>query len=139
MSTAAVTIDGLADFVRNLGKLNSDLPKAVRVAMNEAASLVVDRAQPQVPKRTGRAARSIKARSTRTAVRVVEGGPRAEYMPWLDYGGRVGRRKATRRRFIADGRYLYPSYEIERASGRFEEVMSRALLDVAAQAGIEVD
>lgn len=139
MSTAAVKIDGLAQFVRDLSKMNKELPKAVRLALNQAADLVVTEARPHVPKRSGRAARSIKARSTRTAARVVEGGKRAEYMPWLDFGGRVGRAHATKRAFLKEGRYVYPAYHQLRASGRFEQVMSTALVDVARQAGVEVD
>ncbi len=133
----AIKIDGLAEFSRNLRKLHADLPKALRVALNEAADVVVTDAKRHVPTRTGRAQRSIKARSTRTAVRVTEGGTRAPYMPWLDFGGRVGRRRSVVRPFRKEGRYLYRSYFDNR--GDFEEVLTRALLDVARQAGIEVE
>lgn len=136
--TEAIRIDGLAQFSRNLKKLNDDLPKALRVALNVGANTVVDAARPHMPKRTGRAAGTIKARSTRTQVRVSEGGNRAPYVPWLDFGGRVGRRKATRRAFSPDGRILYPAYFKLRDSGEFAEVLESALLDVARQAGVEV-
>jgi hypothetical protein len=137
--TEPIKIDGLAQFTRDLKKLDSDLPKAVRVANNQAADLVVTTARPLVPRRTGKAAGSIRAQSTRTAVRVTEGGPRAPYMPWLDFGGKVGRQHAVKRPFIKEGRYLYPAYRRKRDSGEFQEVMTAALLDVAARAGVEVD
>lgn len=135
----AIKVDGLAEFARSLKKLDSDLPKALRVALNEAAQVVVDYAVPRIPKRSGRAARTVKARSTRTAVRVVAGGNRAPYYPWLDFGGRVGRRRSVQRPFMKDGRYIYAGYFAKSRSGEFQDVLTKALLGVAAQAGVVVD
>jgi hypothetical protein len=132
-----IKIDGLAEFSRNLKRLDSDLPKALRIALNEAADIIVGYARPRVPKRSGRAAASIKARSTRTQVRVSGGGTRVPYYPWLDFGGRVGRGRSVSRPFLKQGRYIFAAYE-ERGK-EFAEVLQRALLDVAQQAGIEVD
>lgn len=137
--TDPIRIDGLAQFQRDLKKLDSDLPKALRVALNSAADLVVGKARPEVPKRSGRAARSIRSRSTRTAVRVTGGGNRAAYYPWLDFGGRVGRNHSVQRPFLKEGRYIYDGYFRLKTSGEFQTVLSKALLDVARQAGIEVD
>jgi len=134
----AIRIDGLAEFSRRLKKLGADLPKALRVALNEAANMVVDEARPKVPKRSGRAQRSIKARSTRTAVRIVAGGARAPHYPWLDFGGRVGPARSIVRPFYKDGRYIYKGYFEKSSSGEFQEALSRALVDVAKQAGLEV-
>lgn len=136
--TEPIRIEGLAEFSRNLRKLDSDLPKALRVAMNQAADLVISDARPRVPRKTGKAQASLKARSTRTAVRIQAGGPRAPWYPWLDFGGRVGRRKSVRRAFLKEGRYLYPAYFRSRDSGAFQRVLTEALLDVARQAGVEV-
>lgn len=135
----AIRIDGLAEFARNLRKLDSDLPKALRVALNEAADLVVGEAVPHIPRRSGRAARSVKPRSTRTAVRVVGGSNRVPYYAWLDFGGRVGRRKSVSRPFHREGRYIYKAYFKLRESGEFGDVLTRALLGVAEQAGVVVD
>lgn len=134
----AIRIDGLAQFSRNLKKVDAELPKALRKALNDAADLVVTDAKARVPKRTGKAAGSIKAASTRTAVRVKAGGVRAPYYQWLDWGGRVGRKKKTVRPFIKEGRYLYPAYFHLRDSGRIQQVLERSLLEVAQQAGVEV-
>lgn len=134
-----IKIDGLAAFSRNLKKLDNELPKALRIAMNGAANLVVNDARPRVPRRTGRAQSTIKARSTRTAVRVAMGGTKAPYMPWLDFGGRVGRGRSVVRPFIKDGRYVYRSYFKLRDSGDIQTEITRALLGVAAQAGVVVD
>lgn len=133
----AIRIDGLAEFVRNLRRLDSDLPKTLRVALNGAADVVVGYARPRIPKRTGRALSTLKARSTRTEVRVSAGGRRAPYYPWLDFGGRVGRGKSVRRAFLKEGRYIYAGYFAGR--DEFERVLVDALVDTARAAGIEVD
>lgn len=136
--TEAIRIAGLREFNRSLKALDSDLPKAVRLAFNAAADSVIDEARPHVPKRTGRAARSMRAQSTRTAARVTAGGSRAPYYPWLDFGGHVGRKRSVARAFSPDGRYLFPAYFRLRDSGEFVDIMSKALADVARSAGLEV-
>ena len=135
----AIKVDGLAQFSRNLKKLDADLPKALRIALNEAADVVVGDAKSRVPRRTGRAQASIKAQSTRTAVRVKAGGARVPYFAWLDFGGRVGRKRSVKRAFLKEGRYLYAAYFDKRDSGELQTVLTKALLDVVRQAGLEVD
>jgi len=135
----AIKVDGLAQFSRNLKKLDADLPKALRIALNEAADVVLGDAKSRVPRRTGRAQASIKAQSTRTAVRVKAGGARVPYFAWLDFGGRVGRKRSVKRAFLKEGRYLYAAYFDKRDSGELQTVLTKALLDVVRQAGLEVD
>jgi hypothetical protein len=134
----AIRIAGLREFSRGLKAIDRDLPKALRIAFNDAANIIVDDTKPNIPVRSGRAQSSVRARSTRTAARIVGGSARAPYYPWLDFGGRVGRRNSVRRPVIADGRYIYPAYFKNRDSGRFQEAMSDAVIDIARQAGIEV-
>jgi hypothetical protein len=140
-----IAIEGLAKFSRNLRKLDSELPKALRVAMNQGAGLVVDFAHRNMPSRSGRARRSVKAISTRTQARVRGGGARAPYYPWLDFGGSVGRGRTGRgtgsvhRPFVRDGRYIYGGYYKLKGSGELQRVLTDALLDVVRQAGIEVE
>lgn len=132
-----IKIDGLNEFVRNLKKLDRDLPKALRIAFNAAADIVVQDAKPGIPTKSGKAKSSVKAKSTQTASRVTGGGRKAPYYPWLDFGGRVGRNKSIRRPFIRDGRYIYSAYFRNRP--KYAELLEKALLDVASQAGVEVD
>lgn len=132
-----VKIEGLAEFNRNLRKLDGELPKALRLAHNEAGQLVVDYAKSRVPRKTGRAAGTLKTRSTRTETRVQGGSKRASYYPWLDFGGRVGPKRSVHRPFIKQGRYLYPALGAN--YDRFVAVLEEKLIDVARQAGIEVD
>lgn len=132
---APIRIEGLAQFSRALRKLDADAPKGLRLAFNEAAEVVVARVRPKIPKRTGRAARSLKAKSTRTQARVAVGGPSAPYYPWLDFGGRVGRRKRTVRPFLKEGRYLFPG--LAESHRDVQAVLERALSGVVRSAGLE--
>ena len=137
--TEAIKIEGLKEFTRDLKRIDSDLPKLVRLANNAAANLVVDDARPRVPSMSGKAGRSIKAASTRTKSRVSGGGGRAPYYPWLDFGGKVGRRGSVKRAYKPKGRYIYRAYFQARDSGEFLEIMTKELVDVARQAGIDVE
>lgn len=107
-----VQVEGLARLSRSLKAIDSEAPKQLRLAQNEAADLLVDRTRPTIPSVTGAARRSLVARSTRTSARVAVGGRRAPWYPWLDFGGegRVAGRPAARE-FIREGRYLYPTLE----------------------------
>ena len=132
-----IKIDGLDQFVRNLRKLDNDLPKTLRTGFNRAAKIVIDWAKPRVPHKTGRAANSMRATSTRSMVRVSEGGARAPYMPWLDFGGKVGRARSIHRPFIKEGRFLYAGLSAEH--DKILAAVEAALLDAARAAGVEVD
>lgn len=132
-----IRIDGLAEFNRNLRKLDSDLPKALRVAMNDAVDIVVDYARPRVPRRTGRAQATIKAKSTRTEARVSAGSKRVPYFPWLDFGGKTGRNRSVDRPFFKEGRYLYKGLVVKR--DEFTARLEQALVGVAESAGVGVD
>lgn len=133
----AIKITGLTEFSRNLKRLDAELPKALRLAMNGALGIVVDYARPRIPKRTGRAARTLKARSTRTEARVSAGSKRVPYYAWLDFGGRGPGGRPAQRPFYKEGRFLYKALVVKREE--FGKGLETALVDVARQAGIEVD
>lgn len=133
-----IKVEGLADVNRALRKLDKDAPKGLRTANNEAADLLVSRTIPKIPRVTGRAAKSVRAQSTRTSARVSIGGPRAPHMPWLDFGGE-GRRpgRPAARPFIKQGRYIFPTLaENEDEIGR---TLVRALDQVVTDAGLDLD
>lgn len=134
----AVKVRGLTEFRKQLRELDKDLPKALRIAFNAAADSTVEAARKQVPKRTGRAAASLKTKSTQRYARASGGSARASYYPWLDFGGSVGRNNSVRRPFFKKGRYLYNAYFHRRDSGEFERDLQRELVKVAIQAGLEV-
>ncbi|MFJ8685055.1 HK97 gp10 family phage protein [Micromonospora wenchangensis] len=137
MTRPTVAVKGLKEFSKALRKMDAELPKGLRLAMNDAAGLVIDYAKPKIPRRTGQAAGTLKAKSTRTAARIGMGGSRAPYMPWLDFGGKVGRKRSVVRPFLKEGRYVYRGLAARRP--QITEVMERGIRDLARQAGLEVD
>jgi hypothetical protein len=138
VSGVEIKVDGLKEFSRALKRVDTELPKQLRLALNSLSDMVIDDALPGVPKRTGRAARSLKAKSTRTMARVAGGSAAAPYYPWLDFGGAVGRRNSARRPYLKDGRYLYPAYFGLRDSGELTRALEQALTALAASAGLEM-
>lgn len=135
--TDAIKVEGLNQLVRSMRKVDSEIPKTLRLAFNEAAGFIVDEARPRVPTRTGRAKASIKARSVGSAVRVVEGGNRAPYMPWLDFGGRTGRNRSVVRPFFKEGRYVWWAFKHRRKD--VLEAAEDAIRTAAESAGLEVE
>lgn len=135
---AKIGIDGLAEFGRGLRRLDSEAPKALRVALNDAAELLIDRTRTLIPKVSGAAAASLKASSTRSSARVAVGGRRAAYYPWLDFGGQGRQRgRPAKREFIKEGRYLYPT--LRRVRPEIEKSLLTAITGVARSAGLDVD
>lgn len=134
--TDAVKIEGLNEFVRGLKDMDRDLPKALRLAFNSAADIIVSDARTRVPTRSGKARSSVVARSTQTKARVEGGGRKAPYYPWLDFGGKI--RRAQRPFIGRTGRYIYNAYFRRRDSGEFQDLLLDGIKDVAHRAGIEV-
>lgn len=104
-----IQVDGAKQLRGALRQMAAGSQKELRPAYNKAAQIVVEDVRRQVPKRSGRARGSVRSRSTQTAAIVRAGGKRVPYYGWLDFGGRVGRRKAVLRPFREEGRYLYPT------------------------------
>lgn len=131
-----IKIRGLVEFNKSLKSMSDDAPKQLRLANNEAADIVVMWATSHVVRRSGAAARTIKAKSTRTLVRVSGGSKARPYYPWLDFGGKVGRKHSVKRPYLKSGRYIYPGYtnNVQRVEG----VLVTALVKVATDAGLEV-
>lgn len=134
---AKISVEGLAEFNRGLRRLDSEAPKQLRIALNGAADLLVQRTVPLIPRRTGAAAKSLKAKSTRTAARVSVGGRRAAYYPWLDFGGKTGINRSVERPFYKEGRYVYPT--LKRVTPEISEALREGIVAVARGAGLDVD
>lgn len=134
----AIRVTGLRELNKSLRSLSADAPKSLRLAGNDAADLIVKTARPKVPTgpgKGGHAASSIKAASTRTAARVKAGGTKYPYFPWLDFGGRVGRRKRTVRPFLKSGRYVWKAYGEQR--DKVAQNLADGLERVIVDAGLE--
>lgn len=132
-----ITVTGLREFQRALRGMDANLPKQIRLILNKATGLVIDYAEPRFARRTGRAAASLKARSSQREARVALGGRAAPWAPWVDFGGQ-GRRpgRPPHREFIKSGRYVYRGLELKRPE--IIERMSEGLSDLARAAGLEV-
>jgi hypothetical protein len=137
MAASPIGVKGLKEFQRSIKKLDSDLPKALRIGLNGAADLIITKARPLIPKRTGKAAASLKAKSTQKAVRIGVGGRSAPYYPWLDFGGKTGKGKSVHRSFYSEGRYLYPTLRQNRPE--ITALLQGAILSVAKDAGLDVN
>jgi hypothetical protein len=131
-----IRIEGLIPFQRALKEMDGESQKQLRVVFNRAADLVVGEASQRVPRRSGRAAQSIKARSGQREAVVVAGGNRAPHFPWLDFGGAVGKQRAVKRRFIKSGRYIYPAYSNNRI--KVQAILEDGLAELVKSAGLEV-
>lgn len=137
MSRQPIKVVGLKEFRKGLKGMDAGLPKTVRLTFNQVAEVLVDETRPKIPRRTGRAAASLKAQSTQTAARVSMGGNRAPYMPWLDFGGKTGPKKSVVRPFIRSGRYFFPTLDENRDT--VQDLMLSGLTQLAESNGIEVD
>lgn len=130
----AITVEGLRELRAALRKADGEMHKMLRAAQNDAAQIVVNRAKPKVPARSGRARNSIRTASTQTATRVKAGSKRAPYYAWLDFGGRVGRKKSVKRPFLKSGRYIFPAYS--ETKDKVEDMLVKRLTDVCKEGGL---
>lgn len=131
----SIEVNGLRDLQSALRKIDKELPRELAAGLAEAAKIVADAARGKVPQRTGRAAASIKVRKQQRAASIAMGGAKASYMPWLDFGGKVGRNRSVHRPFIPGGRYVYPtlSDKNEEVVDKIDEVIER----LAGRAGFK--
>lgn len=107
--------------------------EAALEASERAAEIVVDQTRPLIPRgRSGAARASLKA----MGATVSAGGSRAPYFGWLDFGGRVGVKKSVLRRYVAGGRYIWPT--LDRETRRINEAMAEGLAAAVERAGLEV-
>lgn len=115
-----VKVDGLRDLRRNIKRLNEDeLPRALRDANRGAAALVARRALPNVPVRTGRLRKSVKALASQSNARVKAGSRRVPYAAVVHWGrkrGNVGSPPGNRpgRNVVTGKPFLYDALERSR-------------------------
>lgn len=136
MQDLKVEVGGLAQLSRALKRVDSEAPKQLRLGLNDAAQLLIDRTKPKIPAVTGAARRSMVARSTRTSARIAVGGRKAPYFPWLDFGGegRVKGRPA-KRQFFKEGRYVYPT--LREIRPQIEQKLQDSITAVINSAGLK--
>ena len=112
----------------------------LKSAFLEIATSVSTDAASMYPFLRGAASGSVKARASRSRASIAFGGRAAEYAPWLDFGGRVGRNRSIQRELVKGGRYVYPTIAKHRAEiGRkvddaIESLARRAGFDTSGSA-----
>lgn len=116
MTKPSIEVTGLKEVSRTLRDLgDKDAAKATRAANKAAADMVVDAALPKVPRKTGRAAASLRATATPQSASVKGGGPQAPYFGAIDYGNvrgsgaGVGRGDSGGLAYDRGGRIVYPA------------------------------
>jgi len=135
---ANIGVHGLDEFRTGVDRLAADMPDVLETAALSAADLVAGYARPRVPRRSGRAARTLRAMVTRPGrAEVTAGGSAAPYFGWLDFGGRVGRGNGVRRPYRKTGRYIFAGLDARESA--IEEAQQTALTDAATSARLGVD
>ena len=104
-----VEVTGLKELNKAFKKVDADLSKELKTGFKAIAESIAVKVRSKVPRLSGKAASSYKARGTQKGGGIAFGGTKAPYTPWLDFGGKVGRNKSIERPFITQGRYLYPT------------------------------
>jgi hypothetical protein len=131
-----IEVRGLRELQAALRRIDGQSQKELRVVLNEAAKVVSELAAQRMPRRSGRAAASLKARSGQREAAVQGGSARVPYYAWLDFGGSVGRKGSVHRPFLRDGRYMYPAYRDRKAT--VQEKMEEGLAALVRKSGLEV-
>ncbi len=123
---------GVDEMRHGVEALAAAYPRMGALACDQAMGLVVAQVRPKIPRRSGRTAASLSARSSAKGATIAADAPA---FGWLDYGGRVGRKLATVRQFRPGGRYLYPGLQAkDQAIGA---AMERLQDDAVRAAGLE--
>lgn len=135
--TEKIVVHGVAEFQAQVRDMKSAVPKKLKVVDAAAGEIIVAYARQTMPRRSGRGIGSVKARTTAKGAVVTEGGAKAPWVPWLDFGGR-GRRpgRPTARPFLKEGRYTYKGLRVRQ--DQITEAMNDGLRALATDAGLEV-
>lgn len=137
-----IRIDGLREFQAALKAMDGETQKKLKVVLDSAAQAVVGGASRRVPVRTGRARASLRAQSSQREAKVVGGSKKVPYYGFLDFGNDpkrghgVGRKDSHPRRFLAEGRYMYPAFEANRQS--IYKALQNSIVELATDAGLAV-
>lgn len=133
-----VKVDGLDQLRRQVRQINPDLGRELRATNKSVAEMVVQAALPNVPVRSGRLRRSVKATATQKAAYGKAGTPaRVPYaaaIHWGEGAGNVGGGASRRNRNIQGRPFLWDAADrtINRAVAEYEDAI-QDLLDRAVR------
>ena len=135
----AVHVEGLKELRRALGQIDPVLQKNLRSRFKVIGDKVAALARRLMPKRSGRAASSVKSGVSGNVAYVQGGRKTVPYYGYLDFGGTLkptGKRRGTQeRRRIPGGRYLYPA--IERMRPQTMREAAEAFDETARELGLK--
>lgn len=94
----------MAELKYALRSVSDEVADVVLSELEDIAKGVAADARKRVPYRSGRAQQSYRAQGA--AVVFGDGVP---YVPWLEFGGAVGRKGSIKRPYVREGRYVYPA------------------------------
>lgn len=146
MATAkfAVRIEGLKEYQAALGALGPQADKLIRARLLLQAGKIAAVIRSVMPHASGRAAGSVHVGQAKQGAWIGEGAG-VPYVPWLDFGGSVGRGHgrgpnmgAIHRPWMGkpgDGRYLYPQIFAHQAQTM--AVVDAAVGQAAKELGFE--
>jgi hypothetical protein len=132
-----VVVTGLRDLGKALKEAEDGAQKELALALKGIAEGVASDVRSRVPHRTGRAQASYKPRGSARGASIAFGGDKAPYVPWLEFGGRVGKGKSVKRPVIKGGRYLYPA--ITDNMQDLEQLVADAIDDITSRYGFKVE
>lgn len=125
---------GLAKFIKALKVFEGNAEDTIKDAGSIAAEMTVERAKPEVPVSTGKAADSLRVEMMGKGAVAIGGDDDTPYYAWLEYGGVAGH---IFREVVPDGRYLYPaSLLVER---ELSDQLDKGLEDAARESGLDPD
>lgn len=134
-----IDVDGMKELRAKLRRLDSTAPRALRVAANRAAEIVVNATSPRIPSGPGTGGHvsgNVRARSTQGKARVQAGSRRFPYYGWLEFGGSGPAGRPAEREFIKGGRYLFRAYGEHKPQVR--STLEHELRAAARSAGLRV-
>lgn len=155
MATAEINVTGLAELRRALRKIDASILPELRDGLKGAADIVVRDVQGRMPKRSGRAAGSVRSVASGNTIYVKGGGAKVPYFGWLEFGGQLpGHHYRTKRAMwwpgaahpvahaegaslpkVPDGRYIRPT--IKRRERDIVEAAGDAFDNAARKAGLK--
>ena len=134
MAFAEVKTSGLREVRASLEAGERLAGRAMDEALDEVVTLIATGAKRLVPRRSGRAAGSIRPGPARGGKAEVVGGAGVPYYGWLDFGGTVGIGGGSRRPYLADGRYIRATYMDRRAT--IDEILRDEAAALIKRAGL---
>jgi hypothetical protein len=138
-----IEVRGIREFQKAIKQVDAELPKKLKEGFKNIATTVADEAKTKVPRKSGKAAGSIRPRSSQKGAGIAFGGSAAPYYPWLDFGGSTGRGHqpkqsgsgAIKRPFMKEGRFIYPTIRAKNAY--ITDTVDEVIKDLSEEAGFE--